>query len=141
MSDRHCWLHHSPIGYHLESGQLPCGGVYRLCFTLWVGARGYMALYARAVVECGLCYQTCHMSGAQGADLADPTSVGGGNAAPPRWRGRVAFMYVVPDCLQGKSPEFPAAVASYVALTFGVAIPADTRCWTQGPVLETRPSY
>ena len=51
------------------------------------------------------------------------------------------FMYVVPDCLQGKSPEFLAAVASYVALTFGVAIPADTRCWTQGPVLETRPSY
>jgi hypothetical protein len=90
MSDRHCWLHHTPIGYHLESGQLPCGGVYCLCFTLWVGARGYTALYARAVVECGLCYQTCHMSGAQGADLADQTSVGGGNAAPLRWRGRVA---------------------------------------------------
>ena len=65
-------------------------GVYCLCFTPWVGARGYTALHARAVVECGLCYQTCHMSGAQGADLADQTSVGGGDAAPPRWRGRVA---------------------------------------------------
>jgi len=39
-------------------------------------------------------------------------------------------MYVVPDCLQGKSPAFLAAVASYVALTLGVAMPADTRCWT-----------
>jgi SRSO17 transposase len=42
------------------------------------------------------------------------------------------FTYVVPDCLQGKSPAFLAAVASYVTLTFGVAIPADTRCRTQG---------
>lgn len=40
-----------------------------------------------------------------------------------------------------KSPEFLAAVASYVALTYGMAIPADTRCWTQGPVLEARPSH
>ena len=40
------------------------------------------------------------------------------------------FTYVVPDCLQGKSPEFLAVVVSYVALTFGVAILADTRCWT-----------
>ncbi len=40
------------------------------------------------------------------------------------------FTYVVPDCLQGKRPEFLAVVVSYVALTFGVAILADTRCWT-----------
>jgi hypothetical protein len=46
------------------------------CFTLWAGARWIPALYAdRGGVRPML--QTCHRSGAQGADLADQTSVGG----------------------------------------------------------------
>jgi SRSO17 transposase len=47
------------------------------------------------------------------------------------------FKYVVADRLYGQSPEFLAALERYVDLVYLVAISADTRCWLQGPVLET----
>lgn len=47
--------------------------------------------------------------------------------------------YVVADCLYGNSAEFLAAVERYVALVSLVAIPADTRVWLQGPVMEPKP--
>jgi hypothetical protein len=45
---------------------------------------------------------------------------------------------VVADGLYGNSPEFLAAVEAYVDLVYLVAIPADTRCWLQGPVWEAK---
>jgi SRSO17 transposase len=52
--------------------------------------------------------------------------------------GMLPFKYVVADCLYGNSPEFLAAVEAYVDLVYLVAIPADTRCWLQGPVWEAK---
>lgn len=49
----------------------------------------------------------------------------------------VPFKYVVADSLYGQSPEFLAAVEQHLDLVYFVAIPADTRCWLQGPVLAT----
>jgi SRSO17 transposase len=49
----------------------------------------------------------------------------------------IPFQYVVADCLYGQNPAFLAAVKRYIDLRYFVAIPADTRCWLQGPVLET----
>jgi len=53
--------------------------------------------------------------------------------------GILPFRYVVADGLYGNSPEFLAAVEAYVDLVYLVAIPADTRCWLQGPVWEAKP--
>jgi SRSO17 transposase len=50
--------------------------------------------------------------------------------------GILPFKYVVADCLYGNSPDFLAAVEVYPELVYLVAIPADTRCWLQGPVVE-----
>jgi hypothetical protein len=49
------------------------------------------------------------------------------------------FTYVVTDCLYGNSPDCLSAVDQYVDLTSFAAIPADTRCWMQGPVMATKP--
>jgi SRSO17 transposase len=48
------------------------------------------------------------------------------------------FKYVVADCLYGNSPEFLAAVEEAVGTIYFVSIPADTRCWLQGPVMATK---
>jgi SRSO17 transposase len=50
--------------------------------------------------------------------------------------GILSFKYVVADCLYGNSPDFLAAVEGYPELVYLVAIPAETRCWLQGPVIE-----
>lgn len=55
-----------------------------------------------------------------------------------RDEGLLPFKYVVADCLYGNSPEFLEAVARYIDLVYLVAIPADTRGWLQGPVMETK---
>lgn len=48
------------------------------------------------------------------------------------------FKYVVADCLYGNSPEFLEAVEEAVGIIYFVSIPADTRCWLQGPVMATK---
>ena len=52
--------------------------------------------------------------------------------------GIVPFKNVVADCLYGTSTDFLAAVEACAGLTYVVAIPADTRCWLQGPVMEAK---
>jgi SRSO17 transposase len=47
--------------------------------------------------------------------------------------------YVVADYLYGNSPTCLEAMEHDVELIYVVAIPADTRGWLQGPVLETKP--
>jgi SRSO17 transposase len=53
--------------------------------------------------------------------------------------GIMPFKYVVADCLYGNSPDFLEALEACRGLTYMVAMPADTRCWLQGPVLEHKP--
>jgi SRSO17 transposase len=55
-----------------------------------------------------------------------------------RDEGVLPFKYVVADCLYGHSPEFLAAVEETVGTIYFVSIPADTRCWLQGPVMATK---
>ena len=55
-----------------------------------------------------------------------------------RDEGVLPFKYVVADCLYGHSPEFLAAVEEAVGTIYFVSIPADTRCWLQGPVMATK---
>jgi SRSO17 transposase len=55
-----------------------------------------------------------------------------------RDEGVLPFKYVVADCLYGNSPEFLAAVEEAVGTIYFVSIPADTRCWLQGPVMATK---
>jgi SRSO17 transposase len=55
-----------------------------------------------------------------------------------RDEGLLPFKYVVADCLYGNSLEFLEAVARYVDLVYLVAIPADTRGWLQGLVMERK---
>jgi SRSO17 transposase len=52
--------------------------------------------------------------------------------------GVLPFKCVVADCLYGNSPTFLEAIERYGELIYFVAIPADTRGWLQGPVLETK---
>jgi SRSO17 transposase len=52
--------------------------------------------------------------------------------------GVLPFKYVVADCLYGNSPEFLDAVEEAVGAIYFVSIPADTRCWLQGPVMVTK---
>ncbi len=56
-----------------------------------------------------------------------------------RDEGVLPFKYVVADCLDGHSPEFLEAVEDAISTIYFVAIPADTRCWLQGPVMKTKP--
>jgi SRSO17 transposase len=51
--------------------------------------------------------------------------------------GVLPFRYVVADCLYGNSADFLAAVEACWGVTYLVGIPADTRCWLNGPVMET----
>lgn len=53
--------------------------------------------------------------------------------------GILPFKYVVADCLYGNSPDFLEAIEACRGLTYLVAIPADTRCWLQGPMLKEKP--
>ena len=55
-----------------------------------------------------------------------------------RDEGVLPFKYVVADCLYGNSPEFLAAVEEAVGTIYFVSIPADARCWLQGPVMATK---
>jgi SRSO17 transposase len=55
-----------------------------------------------------------------------------------RVEGVLPFKYVVADCLYGNSPEFLAAVEEAVGTIYFVSIPADARCWLQGPVMATK---
>ena len=48
------------------------------------------------------------------------------------------FKYIVADCLYGNSPAFLEAVEACRGLTYLVAIPSDTRCWLQGPVMQAK---
>ena len=51
--------------------------------------------------------------------------------------GVLPVKYVVADCLYGNSADFLAAVEACWGVTYLVAIPADTRCWLHGPVMQT----
>lgn len=53
--------------------------------------------------------------------------------------GVLAMKYVVADGLDGHSPTCLEAIEHDGELLDVVAIPADTRGWLQGPVLETKP--
>jgi SRSO17 transposase len=55
-----------------------------------------------------------------------------------RDEGVLPFKYVVADCLYGHSPEFLEAVEEEASTVYFVSIPADTRCWVQGPVMQTK---
>jgi len=46
--------------------------------------------------------------------------------------------YVVADRLYDNSPTFLEAIEHDVELVYFVSIPADTRGWLQGPILETK---
>jgi hypothetical protein len=48
------------------------------------------------------------------------------------------FKYLVADGLSGNSPAVLEAVEACRGLTSLVAIPADTRCWLQGPVMHAQ---
>jgi SRSO17 transposase len=52
-----------------------------------------------------------------------------------RDEGVLPFTYVVADCLDGNSPEFLEAVDAAVGTLYFVSMPADPRCWLQGPVM------
>jgi SRSO17 transposase len=52
--------------------------------------------------------------------------------------GILPFKYVVADCLYGNSSDFLEALEACRDLTYMVAMPADTHCWLQGPVLERK---
>src|SRR6266540_1382650 len=56
-----------------------------------------------------------------------------------RDEGVLPFKYVVADGLYGHSPEFLEAVEEESHTIYFVSIPADTRCWLQGPVMQTKP--
>ena len=47
--------------------------------------------------------------------------------------GLLPFKYVVADSLYGNSPDFLDAIDACVGVTALVAIPAETRCWSQRP--------
>jgi SRSO17 transposase len=47
--------------------------------------------------------------------------------------GLLPFKYVVADSLYGNSPDFLDAIDACVGVTAFVAIPAETRCWSQRP--------
>jgi SRSO17 transposase len=55
-----------------------------------------------------------------------------------RGEGMLPFKYVVADCLYGHSPEFLEAVEEEAHTIYFVSIPANTRCWLQGPVMQTK---
>jgi SRSO17 transposase len=55
-----------------------------------------------------------------------------------RDEGVLPFKYVVADCLYGNSPEFLDIVEEESPTIYFVSIPADTRCWLQGPVMATK---
>ena len=56
-----------------------------------------------------------------------------------RDEGVLPLKYVVADGLDGHSPEFLEAVEDAISPIYFVAIPADTRCWLQGPGMKTTP--
>ena len=56
-----------------------------------------------------------------------------------RAEGVLPFKYVVAECLYGNRPEFLQAVDEAVGTSSVVSIPAETRCWLQGPVMQTKP--
>src|SRR5438552_5462898 len=56
-----------------------------------------------------------------------------------RAAGILPFTYVVADCLYGNSLTFLDAVEEDGSTIYFVSIPSDTRCWLQGPVMETKP--
>jgi SRSO17 transposase len=53
--------------------------------------------------------------------------------------GLLPFKYVVADSLYGNSPDFLNAVDACVGVTAFVAIPAETRCWSQRPQTTEHP--
>jgi SRSO17 transposase len=52
--------------------------------------------------------------------------------------GLLPCKYVVADCLYGNSPAFLDAVDACVGVTTFVAIPSETRCWLQRPLMEDK---
>ena len=52
--------------------------------------------------------------------------------------GLLPFKYIVADCLYGNRPAVLEAVEACRGLTYLVAIPSDTRCWLQGPVMHAK---
>jgi SRSO17 transposase len=57
-----------------------------------------------------------------------------------RDEGVLPFKYVVADGLDGHSPAFLDSVEEESPTLSCVSIPADTRCWLQGPVMATKSS-
>jgi SRSO17 transposase len=55
-----------------------------------------------------------------------------------RDEGVLPFTYVVADCLYGNSPAFLDVVEEESRTIYFVSIPAATRCWSQGPVMESK---
>jgi SRSO17 transposase len=55
-----------------------------------------------------------------------------------RDEGVLPFTYVVADGLYGNSPEFLEIVEAESRTIYFVSIPADTRGWLQGPVMEAK---
>jgi SRSO17 transposase len=51
---------------------------------------------------------------------------------------RLAFKYIVAECLYGNSPEFIEAAEQCGGKLYFVSIPAETRCWSQGPVTQPK---
>ena len=57
-----------------------------------------------------------------------------------RTAGILPFTSVVADGLDGNSSAFLEAVEEDGSTIYFVSIPSDTRCWLQGPIMETKPS-
>jgi SRSO17 transposase len=87
-------------------------------------SEAYTVRRARGKVPEDLCYQTKpQLAGAMVRALYQ--------------EGSLPFKYVVTDCLYGSSADFLEAIETCAGLTYLVALPADTRCWLQGPIMET----
>jgi SRSO17 transposase len=51
---------------------------------------------------------------------------------------RLAFKYIVADCLYGNSPDFIEAAEQCRGKIYFVSIPSETCCWLQGPVTQPK---
>src|SRR5215813_6071365 len=55
-----------------------------------------------------------------------------------RDEGVLPFRYVVAECVYGHSSEFLEAIEEEASTIYFVSIPTDTRCWREGPVMQTK---
>jgi SRSO17 transposase len=85
----------------------------------------YASRLARCKVPTDLRYQT-------------PPQLAGAMVGALYQEGILPFKYVITDCLYGNSADFLEVVEACLGLTCLVAVPADTRCWLQDPIMETK---